>query len=178
MNSNKNMKKYMKILSLFISILFLSGCASRSAADVIFPIRFVSPQQVGVGEEAIRVEWKNHTTYHVSPWEVLDKSADIDVADVVVRARSNLGKITLQISNPTARLDFNDSYVQVDPKLLHIMVNNRIPEGIIIENGRLSFNYDIYNTTATSSFILDIDYNNQFRTRRNITVVWLSEVDL
>lgn len=160
---------YKKLIFLFLSVFLLfaiMGCYSYRPEVIIYPIYITSSE-----EKSIRIE-EEKKDFYFSPWEKLDKDKDVDEALMKVYANKNLSKLTLEIGHPTALSDFNDSYVDIDPNLIHVSINGQKIESVN-KNGKFLFNYEFKNTgESVDKYNLDINYDNLFRTRRNISIFW------
>lgn len=153
------------LLSVFL-VFAISGCYSYRPEVIIYPVHITSSE-----ENSIRIE-EEKKDFSFSPWEKLDKDKDVDEAWIKVYANKNLSKLTLEIGHPTALSDFNDSYVDIDPNLIHVSINGQ-KIGSVNRNGKFLFNYEFKNTgESIAKYDLDINYNNLFRTRRNISIFW------
>lgn len=156
------------ILFLSVSFIFIAGCYTYRPAFVSFPVfaRSAVKGSIMVAEESITKVF----------WDKLDKETDIYEKNIKVRALNTLEKILLEVGHPSALEDFNDDRADLDPHLIHVSIDGQKQNNISINNGLFYFSFDMNNTGVTSSkYIVDLDYNNLFKTRIYIYIYWLNE---
>ena len=164
------MRDKIVICLVFIFIVFITGCYSYHPVMVHFPVSISSDDG-----KSVKVEVENNI-YTVSPWIKLDSRRDIYKENMKVLALNTLDKVVLSVGDPSALEDFNDDRADLDPYLIHVNINGQKQNNISINNGLFYFFFYIKNTGATSSqYVLDLDYNNLFKTRVYIYIYWLNE---